>query len=319
MQVGIIGAGAIGGWIAARLAHGGHDVRILARAETGKALRADGLALVQDGERMVLHPRICADAQEVGLCDLVIVGVKSFALESVAPSIAAMMKPETLVVPMLNGVPWWFMGRDVSLRSVDPHGILQKFLPYEQIVACVVHAAAARTSPAEITLFRGDRLIMGEPGGGAGTRVSALVDQFRAAGLPAEQSHDVRADIWFKLWGNMTINPISALTLATADRILDDPLVLGLIAAVMEEAREIGRRIGCPIEQSTVERNAVTRKLGAFRTSMLQDVDASRPIELDALLAAPREIAAMVGVATPSLDILFGLTRLMGVSRGIYG
>jgi len=318
MQVGVIGAGAIGGWIAARMAQAGHDVRVLARSEAGDALRAGGLALTEGGERIVVRPRICADAQEVGACDLVIVGVKSFALASVAPSIAAMIKPDTIVVPMLNGVPWWFMGRDVPLLSVDPQGILQKFLPHEQIVACVVHAAATRTSPAEITLFRGDRLIVGEPSGGASARVAALVDQFRAAGLPAEQSHDVRADIWFKLWGNMTINPISALTLATADRILDDPLVMDLIASVMEEAREIGKRIGCPIEQSVIERNAVTRKLGAFRTSMLQDVDASRHIELDALLAAPREIAAMVHVATPSLDSLFGLTRLMARSRGIY-
>lgn len=318
MQVGVIGAGAIGGWIAARLAQGGHDVRILARAGTGEALHAHGLTLVQDGERMVVHPRIYNDAQEMGQCDLIIIGVKSFALEAVAPSIAAMMKHDTIVVPMLNGVPWWFMGRDVLLRSVDPDGILQKSLPYDQIVACVVHAAATRTSPAEITLFRGDRLIMGEPAGDPSPRVAALVDQFQAAGLPAEQSHDVRADIWFKLWGNMTINPISALTLATADRILDDPLVLNLVASVMEEAREIGRHIGCPIEQSTVERNAVTRKLGAFRTSMLQDVDASRPIELDAILAAPKEIAALVNVPTPSLDMLYGLTRLMGQSRGIY-
>lgn len=173
-------------------------------------------------------------------------------------------------------------------------------------------------APGETVLRMADHLIVGEPSGTMTERLQHLASTFAEAGIPVVTSDRIRQDIWFKLWGNMTLNPVSALTLATADRILDDPLVERLVVAVMEEARVVGARIGCTLRDSTADRNRVTRKLGVFKTSMLQDVEAGRGLELDTLLAAPREIAHRFGIETPMMDALFGLARLMGQSRGLY-
>ena len=318
MNIGIVGAGAIGGWVAARLASAGHRVSILARGAALDAIRSAGLVL-RHGERETMH-RVAAsnDPRELGVQDILVLAVKAHSLPDVATAAAAMLTATTVVVPMMNGVPWWFLGEDAPLRSVDPEGALGRALPFGQIVGCVVHASSSSPRPGLVVLKIADRLILGEPSGADTPRVRDLVNLMTGAGLPAVLSQKIRTDLWYKLWGNMTMNPVSALTLAASDRILDDELVRQFVQRIMEEARAIGARCGCPIEQTTVDRMGVTRKLGAFKTSMLQDVEAGRSIELDALLAAPREIAARFGIATPNLDALYGLTRLMGASRGLY-
>jgi 2-dehydropantoate 2-reductase len=188
----------------------------------------------------------------------------------------------------------------------------------QQVVGCVVHASASTTAPALVTHHMGRGLIIGEPAGGSSDRVGALADLLSIAGFTVTCSDRIRHDVWYKLWGNMTANPVSALTGATMDRMLDDELVREFNTGAMREAAAIGERIGCRIEQTPDDRHAITRRLGAFRTSMLQDADAGRPLELDALVGVVREIGQRVGVHTPSIDALYGLTRLFGRVHGLY-
>ena len=312
-RIAVVGAGAIGGWVAARLALAGHDVSVLAKARTLAALVSDGITL-EEGSR-ILEARVnaAADAAELGEQDVVVIAVKTPALEKVAALVPPLVGKKTLIVPMLNGVPWWFFdGRRLS--SVDPDGLIDSVLPLKQIIGCVVHAASRRAAPNHVVLGFSDRLIFGEPRGGSSERVEALAQLFEAAGIRIERSDDVRGAIWYKLWGNATINPLSALTRATADRLLADHDLRQLLLETMAELAEVGAAVGCPISASGEERLAITARLGAFKTSMLQDVEAGRRIELEGLLGAPREIAAQVGVATPQLDRLYAMTRQLAES-----
>ena len=313
MRIGIIGAGAIGGWIAARLALAGEPVALLARGATAVALK-DGLELVEHGVSMVVRPRIATTPEELGEQDLLVIAVKAPALASAAAAAAPMIGPDTIILPMLNGVPWWFPEGE-PLRSVDPEGTIAAALPEAQVVGCVVHASCRRDGPERIVVAHADKVILGDPAGGAGERVHRLCALFEGAGIRPDATNNVRRAIWYKLWGNATINPLSALTLATADRLLAEckPLIL----AGMAELAAVGTAIGCPIEESGEDRMAVTARLGAFKTSMLQDVEAGRPIELEALLGAPIELARRIGIAVPTLDALYAMTRLMAESRGL--
>ena len=315
IRIGIVGAGAIGGWVAANLALTGRDVAVLARGETLSALKSDGLRLVEDGSAATVPVRASSDAAELGIQDVLVIAVKAPALAAAAEAARPMIGPDTLVLPMLNGVPWWFL--EEPLRSVDPDGRIANSLPIEQVVGCVVHAACSRTAPNEVRVAHSDKLILGEPRGGTSGRVTALAALFEAAGIGAEQNEDVRRAIWYKLWGNATINPLSALTRSTADRLLEDADVRAFMLEAMAELAAVGAASGCPISESGEDRMAVTARLGAFRPSMLQDVEAGRPIELEALLGAPREIARRVDVATPRLDLLYAMTRLMGERLGL--
>jgi 2-dehydropantoate 2-reductase len=217
---------------------------------------------------------------------------------------------------MLNGVPWWLVDGE-PLASVDPKGRVAATFPSEQIIGCVVHASSSRSAPHRIVVKHADKLIIGEPDGASSERLARLYALFDRAGLHPDQSGNVRRAIWYKLWGNATINPLSALTRATCDRILADPECRAWMLDGMAELAAVGAAIGCPISESGEDRMAVTARLGAFKTSMLQDVEAGRPIELEALLGAPIEIARRHGIATPALDRLYGVTKLMAESLGL--
>ena len=315
MKITIIGAGAIGGWVAGRLSQAGHDVSVLARSATAEALAA-GITLVERGDEQVAHPRIATDAESLGPQDLLLIAVKAPALAEAVRATRPLIGPNTLIVPMMNGVPWWFVDGE-PLVSVDPHARIAAALPIDQVLGCVVHAACRRPSLARIEVAMLDSVLVGEPNGGMSERAVAIGDLFRDAGLAGEAVPDIRRAIWYKLWGNMTTNPISALTLATADRILANAETRDFMLRCMAEAAAIGAAIGCPISESGEDRLMITATLGAFKTSMLQDIESSRPIEVDALLGAPLEIAARVGVPAPNLAALHGLARLMGESRGL--
>jgi 2-dehydropantoate 2-reductase len=245
-------------------------------------------------------------------------------MRDVAARIAPLLGPGTIVLTAMNGVPWWFfdgMGgpcAGMRLATLDPDGGIARAIPSRHVVGCVVHASCMAPAPGVVRNVMGQGLIVGEPAGGASARVTMLARALNAAGFECRVSERIQQDIWYKLWGNMTMNPVSAITGVTVDRILDDALADAFCRRVMEEARAIGAAIGCPIEQTVQDRNAVTRKLGAFRTSMLQDVDAGKPLEIDALLTVVREIAERVSVPTPNLDALLGLTRVFARSRGLY-
>jgi 2-dehydropantoate 2-reductase len=241
----------------------------------------------------------------------------------VARGIAPLLGPHTLVMPAMNGVPWWFChGVDGfpggALNSVDPGGVIGAAIRFEQVLGCVVHASTSTLEPGLVQHKFGQGLIVGVAGGGASERAQQVVDLLAHAGFDASLSANVRHDIWYKLWGNMTMNPVSAITGATGDRVLADPLVRAFCTAAMAEAAAVGARIGCSITQAAEDRHAITATLGAFKTSMLQDVEANRPIELDAIVGAVHEIGQRLGVATPHVDALFGLTRLFGRTHGLY-
>jgi 2-dehydropantoate 2-reductase len=320
-KVAIVGAGAIGGFLGARLA-ASTDVQVsaLARGATREALRRHGWRLETSDGASVQAPLAAAsdDAAALGVQDLVIVALKGPTLPAVAPTLAPLLGPHTVVLPAMNGVPWWFCGESTRLESVDPGGRVTAAIPFELVLGCVVHASCSVVGPGHVRHHVGQRLIVGEPRCGHSVRAQAVSDLLAQAGFDLTLSADVRQDIWYKLWGNMTMNPVSALTGATVDRVLADPLVREFCSAAMREAAAIGARIGCPIAQDPEERHAVTAKLGAFKTSMLQDVEAGRPIELDALVGAVREIGRAHGVATPAIDALFGLARLFGRIRSLY-
>jgi 2-dehydropantoate 2-reductase len=324
-RVCVYGAGAIGGWIATRLARAGCTLSAVARGDTLAALQTHGLRLDQGGETLTAPVHAVADPAELGVQDLVLVAVKGPALAGIAERLQPLLGPNTVVLTAMNGVPWWFFqgfggayaGR--SLESVDPGARIAQAIPAAAVLGCVVHASCALHSPGFVRHHHGNQLIIGEPAGGISERVQTLVALLNRAGIEAKGSEQVQKDCWYKLWGNMTVNPISAITGATSDKIMDDDLVRGFITQVMLEAKEIGARIGIPIDQRPEDRHAITRRLGAFKSSMLQDVEAGRPIELDALVSVVRELGQMTQTPTPFTDALLGLTRLHARVRGLYG
>jgi len=317
MRVCIVGAGAVGGVLGVRLAQAGHDVGALARGATLQALRQHGWWLRESGAETAVTVRASDDAEALGRHDLVVVSVKGPALGAVAPDVARLVAPGGIVLSAMNGVPWWFFaGRDAGdplarpLESVDPGGAVAACVPLSQVIGGVVHWSSGCPQPGVVQHVAGRGLLIGEPLGGRSDRVEALADAMRRAGFEAEAVPDIRRDVWYKLWGNMTANPASALTGATMDRVLADPLVVRFMLDCMREAAAVGAAIGCHIDESGEARLDLARKLGAFKTSMLQDAEAGRPIEVDALVTAVHEIARRVAVPTPSIDALLGLTRL---------
>jgi 2-dehydropantoate 2-reductase len=324
MKVCIVGAGAIGGFIGTRLARAGIAVSAIARGGTAAALRERGWRLEMDGELLTAPAHVAEEPRELGPQDLVVIAVKAPALADVAARIAPLLARDTVVLTAMNGVPWWFFdglgGRydGLKIASIDAQGRIAAAIPTRHVIGCVVHVTCSTPEPGLARHGFANRLIIGEPAGGASDRTAALADALQRAGFDAPISPRIQSDIWYKLWGNMTMNPISALTGATSDKILNDALITAFCLSAMREAAAIGTRIGCPIAQSGEDRMAVARQLGPFKTSMLQDLEAGKPLEIDALLTAVHEIGATVGEPTPQIDALLGLVRLQARMRGLY-
>ena len=323
-RVAVIGAGAVGGVLGARLAAIGVQTSAVARGATLEALRTHGWRLTDGAGGPVVAS---ADPVDLGPQDLVVLAVKATSLRDAVRAVPPLLGPDTTVLTAMNGVPWWFFaagsGHPAQLRgrriaAVDPDGAIAAAVPAERLLGGVIHYSAAVAEPGLAVVNAGRDVIVGEPDGSRSERVASVVDLLTAAGFQARLSTRIQADIWYKLWGNMTINPISVLTGVTSDQIVDDPLANEFCQAVMREAAEVGDRIGCHIDDTPADRMAVTRKLGAMTTSMLQDANGGRQIELDALVGAVREIAAAVGVATPATDALMALTRLNARARSLY-
>jgi 2-dehydropantoate 2-reductase len=324
MKIAIYGAGAIGLWLGVQLARAGAQISMVARGATLHALQRDGMVLHSAGATLSCPVTAAQDPAALGVQDVVIVCVKSPALRDVAQHIAPLLSPQTIVLSAMNGVPWWFLqgfggavaGR--ALQSVDADGSMAQRIPAQHIIGCVVHASCSTSAPGVCQHRFGNGLIIGEPSGEKTPRVQALHTLLATAGFDAKVSEQIQKDIWYKLWGNMTMNPVSAITGATTDKIFDDDLVRGFVSSVMLEAKAIGAHMGIPIDQQPEDRHQVTRKLGAFKTSMLQDVEAGRPVELDALVGAVQELGRLTQVATPYTDALLGLARLHARVRGLY-
>ena len=327
MKVALVGAGAIGCWLGARLAHQTHTpirLSVLARGESLQAIQAHGVQLSIAGQTLQAPVHASDKAAELGVQDLVLVALKAPALSEVAAQLSPLIGPHTVVLTAMNGVPWWFLeGQKAEtaatrLHTIDPDGVIERAIPATQVLGCVVHASCALLGRGHAKHHFGNGLIVGEPMGGRSDRAERTVALLCAAGFDATLSTHIQKDIWYKLWGNMTVNPISAMTGATTDQVLADPLVRAFMSRVMLEAQSIGTRLGLPIDQQPEDRHAITAKLGKFKSSMLQDVEARRVVELDALVSAVRELGERTGVDTPFTDALLGLSRLHAQGLGLY-
>ena len=320
----VYGAGAIGGWLGAGLASTGGEVSVVARGKTLEALQTHGLRLKRGDSISTHQVKASANPADFGVQDLLVIAVKAPALREVARQIAPLIGPGTVVLTAMNGVPWWFFqgfgGKflGTQLKAVDAKGEIERAIPASNVIGCVVHASCLVAEPGLIHHHFGNGLIIGEPSGAASPRAQALVALLNRAGFAASLSVQIQKDTWYKLWGNMTVNPISAITGATTDLILGDELVRNFVSSVMLEAKEIGARLGIPIEQQPADRHAITMKLGAFKTSMLQDVESHRAVELDALVTVVKELGTLTGVPTPFTDALLGLSRLHARVHGLY-
>ncbi len=324
-KIAIYGLGAVGGLCAARLAKAGYAVSAVARGETLAALQAKGVGLQEaDGTHFYPLQQVASDPAQLGVQDVIIIAVKATGLAQIAAQIAPMIGPNTVLLSAMNGVPWWFFDvpgvalQGTRLQTIDLDGSINAALPAAQVLGCVVHLSCNCPQPGVVQLAMGNRLIIGEPDGSNSARLEEVVQMLGKAGFDVATSSNIRHEVWYKLWGNMTTNPISAITAATADLMLDDELVNQFCLRVMSEAAAIGAQIGCTIAQSGEDRMKITRSLGALRTSMLQDTQAGKPIELDALLGVVHEIGKLLAMPTPNIDALFGLARLFGRVHGLY-
>ncbi len=328
-KIAVVGLGAGGGAFAGSLGtlppSKNIQISAIARGKALTALQTQGLVWT-DASSQTHQVALTAsdDPADLGPQDVVIVAVKGPSLADVAPVVQQLLAPHTLVLVAMNGVPWWFFDGlggacdGLKLPVLDPQEVIARCIPTSQVLGCVVHFSAQSPSAGVVQNMKGNQLIIGEPAGDVSVRAQGLADVLNAAGFDVKVSPRIQQDIWFKLWGNMTMNPVSALTGAPCDQILDDDLVRSFCSAVMLEAQAIGARIGCDIAQAPEDRHAVTRKLGSFKTSMLQDVEHVRQIELDTLLGAVRAMGQHLQLPTPSMDALYGLTRLMARTRGLY-
>jgi len=322
VKIAIIGVGAIGGYVGARLAHAGEDVTFIARGANLEALQTRGIRLVMgDGsEQAVPHVKATSDYAAAGAQDLVILAMKAHQVESVARHVSKLFGPDTMVVPMQNGIPYWYFHRHggalagTRVRSVDPDGVIGAHIPCERVIGCVVYPATELLSPGVIKHVEGNRFPVGEPDGSASERVKRVSECFTRGGLQAPVLSDIRAEIWLKLWGNLTFNPISALSRATLAGICEYPLSRDLAHAMMSEAQSIANKLKITFRVPIEKRIAGAARVGHHKTSMLQDVEASRTLEIDALLGSVVELARLTNTPTPHLDTVYALTKLLAKS-----
>ena len=324
MKVAVFGAGAIGGLLAARLAATGVDVTVIARGPHLAAMQAKGLRLVSGGETITTHPRRVGHAAEAGVQDFVFVTLKAHGLPAAAPQIAHMMAPTSTLITAINGVPYWyFYGLnspfcDRRVESVDPGGKLWDVLPPSQVIGCVVYPAAEVVEHGVVKHTHGDRFSLGEPDGSRSPRIEALSKLVIGAGLKAPVRPRIRDEIWVKLWGNLAFNPISALTVATLDRVTGDPELRALCRTMMLEAKPVAEALGTRFAINVDKRIQGAAEVGEHKTSMLQDLERGRPMEIDALLGAVVELGEVVGQQMPTCRAVLALVRERARQAGCY-
>lgn len=319
MKVCVVGAGAIGGMVGIKLARAGHQVSVILRGANLEAVRANGMTLIEEsGQEAHVRPHAAtASLAEAGPQDVVILGMKAHQVAAVAPDLHHLMQADTRVVTMQNGIPWWYFhklggayeGR--SLESVDPGGIVGQHIPVDRVIGSVVYPASEVIRPGVIQVIEGNRFSLGELDGSDGPSIRTVADAFKAAGLKAPISSDIRSEIWLKVWGNLSFNPISALTHATLEDICTYGPTRELAAGMMREAQAIGEKLGVQFKVSLEKRIAGAQAVGAHKTSMLQDVEAGRPLELQALVASVQELGRITETPTPTIDAVYALASLL--------
>lgn len=324
MKICIYGAGAIGGFMAVCLKQGGADVSLVARGAHLEAICANGLKLLMDGREHVAKMPATSDPAELGPQDYVIVALKSHQAWEAAEKMTPLFGAHTAVVTAQNGIPWWYFHgfegqyKNLQLETVDPDGRQWRTIGPERAIGCTVYPATEIAAPGVVQHTYGNRFGLGEPTGEVTERVTMLAKAMEAGGLKAKVDSEIRNDIWLKLWGNLCFNPISALTRATLDVVATDPGTRAVAHSMMHEAEKIARRIGAHFRVDIERRINGAASVGAHRTSMLQDLEKGRAIELDALLSVVQEMGRLVDVETPTIDIVLALTKQMGRVAGVY-
>ena len=330
MKFAIVGAGAIGGLLGVRLAAAGEQVCFIARNKNLAAIQAQGFTLIEEDGRELTQPagpnlHAVQRMAEAGVQDVVLLTVKAHQLVDLLPELPALIGPQTLIVSMINGLPWWYFqglagpheGR--VLESVDPGGAIAATLPAAQVIGSIVYPAAQLEAPGRVRLIEGNRFSLGELDGQRSERIEALSQALMRAGFKAPVAKDIRSELWVKLWGNLSFNPISALSHATLEDICRFPLSRELAARMMGEAQQVGEKLGVQFKISLDKRIAGAEAVGAHKTSMLQDVEAGRALELEALLGAVVELARITETVTPNLDAIYAVTRLLALSLSRQG
>jgi 2-dehydropantoate 2-reductase len=320
MKIAIVGVGAIGGYVGTRLALAGEDVTFIARGANLAALRANGIRLLgaQGGEESVPQVKATDNYAAAGEQDLVILAMKAQQVDAVIDEVPKLFGAKTMVIPMQNGIPYWYFYNHggalagTRVRSVDPNGRLYEKISCERVIGCVVYPAAELIAPGVVKHVEGNRFPVGEPDGSSSDRVARVAQSFVAAGLQSPILGDIRAEIWLKLWGNLTFNPISALSRATLAAICQYPPSRTLAASMMIEAQSIANKLGITFRVPLEKRIAGAEKVGHHKTSMLQDVEAGRALETDALLGSVVELARLTDTPTPHIDTVYALTQLLG-------
>ena len=319
MRICVVGAGSIGGHLAVLFATVGHEVTVVARGAHLAAIRANGLRLILDdgSEHLVRHMRATDDIRSAGPQDLVILAVKANQVEPIVDDVTALLHDGTVLIPMQNGIPWWYFQRHGGphdghcVRAVDPHGRIMNAIDPQRIVGCVVYPAAGIASPGVVKHIEGNRYPLGELDGTTTERITRIAQAFTAAGLKSPILDNIRAEIWLKLWGNLSFNPISALTHSTLVDLCAHPLTRTLAQNMMTEAQAIANRIGIEFRVSIEKRIAGAEKVGKHKTSMLQDIEAGREPEIDALLGSVIELGRLTGTPTPHLETVYALVKLL--------
>lgn len=317
MKICIVGAGAIGGLLAARLSASGLDVTIVARGTQYEALQANGLRLVEPEGGLHVRPRVVGGLADVAGQDLVVLGVKAHQVAAIAAETQGALGPEGLVLTAQNGLPWWYFfgrGGDLDghvLQSVDPGGFIAAHLPVHRVIGSVVYPAAELVEPGVVRLIEGNRFSLGEPDDSKSERILAVSRVFTAAGFKAPVVTDIRTEIWTKLWGNLSFNPISALTGATLAGICRHPQARVAAADMMREAQTVGEALGVRFRIPLEKRIAGAEAVGEHKTSMLQDIEAGRRTEVDALVGSIVELGALVGAPTPATAVVYACMKLL--------
>ena len=322
MKVAIIGAGAIGGYVGVKLALAGEDVTFIVRGANLSAIKSKGMKLIMaDGtEHVASNVRATNDYAEAGPQDLVILAMKAHQVEAVARDVPKLFGPDTAVVTMQNGIPYWYFQKHggahegTRVHSVDPTGIVGECIPARRVIGCVVYPASELIAPGVVKHIEGDRFPVGELDGSSSERVNRISACFTNAGFKAPVLDNIRAEIWLKLWGNLTFNPISSLSHATLVDICQFPLTRALAASMMAEAQAIAHKLGIEFRVSLDKRIAGAEKVGKHKTSMLQDIEAGRAPEIDALVGTVVELGRLTDTPTPHIDTVYALVKLLGKS-----
>ncbi len=319
MKICIVGAGAIGGYLGAKLALAGEEVTLIARGAHLQAIQEKGLRLRSSDytEDLIKDIRATQSIEEAGKQDVVIVALKAQSVPSVAPALPALYHDETMVVTAQNGIPWWYFRKidtpypDYRIQTVDPEGTVEANIPVDRVIGCVVYPAAELAEPGVVRHIEGDRFTLGELDGSKSDRLQSLSQSFRKAGLKAPVRNQIRNELWVKLWGNLAFNPISALTRATLEQICQYSQTRELARNMMAEAQAIGEKLGVEFGIPLEQRIEGAEKVGAHKTSMLQDIEAGRPTEVDAIVGSVAELGRLLEIPTPHIDAVYASVKLL--------